>query len=304
MASIVTYARLVRFSHTVFAMPFALLGAFWAGSSRGGDFGKGRFWAELALVILAMAAARSAAMAFNRIADVRFDAANPRTASRELPSGSMKIAHAWWLFAACCAAFIAAAAMFGVLFANYWPLVWALPVLALLSGYSMTKRFTAWCHVILGAALGAAPVAAWLAIAPHTLGLPAVTLASGVLLWTAGFDVLYSLQDIDVDRKLGLHSIGAAMGVQASLWISRAMHVLALGMLLMSGLLLGHENRLLYFSAVALATGAVLVQHVLASRGNLARLNSTFLWCNGAVSILIGLGGIADILLAASRQGR
>lgn len=297
MASIVTYARLVKFSHTAFAMPMALLAAFLAGAARQHDFARQPwFWRDLGLVVLAMVAARSAAMAFNRIVDRRFDAANPRTAQRELPAGRLSVRAAWAFFAACAAVFLAVSAAFWMLEGNYWPPLLALPVLAVLCGYSLTKRFTSLCHVALGACLGISPLAAWVAISPDTLGAAAMLLGGGVLLWVAGFDVLYSLQDLSVDVAQGLHSLPASIGPAAAIWVSRTMHLWCLTALAAVGVLSHGLLGPVYLVAVALAAMVLVIQQAMVKPDDYSRINATFTLSNGAVSMLLGAAGIAEIM--------
>lgn len=300
MPTVITYARLVKFSHTAFAMPFALLAAFLAGAARQHDFVRLRwFWQDLLLVVLAMVAARSAAMAFNRIVDRRYDAANPRTAARELPTGRLSVRAAWWFFGTCAAVFLAACAAFWFTEDNYWPIALALPVLAVLCGYSLTKRFTALCHLALGVCLGISPLAAWVAISPDTLGAAALLLAGAVTLWVAGFDVLYSLQDLAVDTAQGLHSLPAAIGPGAAIWASRTMHLWCLTGLAAAAVLSHGLLGPIYLIAVAAAAVVLTIQQAMVKADDYSRINATFTLCNGAVSLLLGAAGIAEIVWKA-----
>ncbi len=224
-----SFLELIRFSHTVFALPFALTGAVLAWKRAGFQ------WVQLAGILLCMVFARSAAMAFNRLTDRRIDAANPRTAGRHLPSGRLTPAAVWLFTLLCAAGFVASTLLF--LWAappNPWPLYLSAPVLAFVCAYSLTKRFTALSHFWLGASLMLAPVAAWIAIrgddAWPTLATP-LLLGGAVLFWVAGFDILYACQDVDFDRKARLHSVPAALGVRASLRTALACHVVMLGLL-------------------------------------------------------------------------
>lgn len=292
-----TYASLVKFSHTVFALPFALLGAFLAGSSRQSDFAStGRFWAELALVLLCMVAARSAAMAFNRIADVRIDAGNPRTAGRPLQRGQLSLRQAWAFFGACAGVFLGACTAFWIAWGNYWPLALAGPVLGWLCLYSLTKRFTALCHLALGAALGLSPISAWLAVWPGTFGAAPLALAAAVTCWVAGFDILYSLQDLPYDLAQKLRSIPVAVGPANAIWISRSLHLTAVSMLAILWLLCPRLEGL-YLAAAGVSAGVLLVEQLLVSPRDLSRINAAFFLCNGAVSLLLGAAGIADVLV-------
>ncbi|MCL2700724.1 MAG: putative 4-hydroxybenzoate polyprenyltransferase [Phycisphaerae bacterium] len=294
------YARFVTWSHSVFALPFALLGAFLAETARAAEASRAaspvsawRFVAELAMVVLAMVAARSAAMAFNRIVDVRFDASNPRTAGRPLVTGQVAVRGAWFFFAASAACFFASSSAF-LVFGNPWPIALAAPVLGVLCGYSLAKRFTAWCHIWLGVSLGMSPLAAWVAISPGTFGLLPVMLGAAVTCWVAGFDMIYALQDVTVDRRLGLRSIPVAVGPVRALRISRALHVAAIAGLLTVGLLAPPLGRL-YYIAVALAAVLVWIQQSRVRPNDVSRVHSTFFLYNGVVSLLIGAAGIADM---------
>ena len=292
-----TYASLVKFSHTVFALPFAVLAAFLAGASRQGDFAStGRFWGELALVLGCMVAARSAAMAFNRIADVRIDAGNPRTAGRPLQRGQLSVRQAWWFFGGCAGVFLAACGAFALLWGNFWPLALALPVLGWLCLYSLTKRFTALCHLALGAALGLSPISAWLAVWPDSFGPAPLALAAAVTCWVAGFDILYSLQDLPYDLAQGLRSIPAAVGPANAIWISRALHVTAVTALAVLWLLCPRLDWL-YLGAAGVSGGVLLVEQLLVGPRDLSRINAAFFLCNGAVSLLLGAAGVADIFV-------
>jgi len=297
------YARFVTFSHSVFALPFALLGAFLAGASRVAASvsapSAGRFGVELVLVVAAMVAARSAAMAFNRIVDARFDAANPRTAARPLAAGRITLRQAWGFFAACVALFFAVSASFLAL-GNPWPIALAGPVLGVLCGYSLSKRFTAWCHVWLGVSLGLSPVAAWVAISPHTFGALPLTLGLAVTCWVAGFDILYALQDAVVDRRLGLRSVPAAVGTAWALRISRSLHAAALAALLTTGLLARPWLGGVYAMGLAVAACTLFIEHRLVRPHDFSRVNNAFFTCNGFMSLLLGGAGIVEVMLTTS----
>lgn len=298
MRAVPTYARLVRLSHTVFALPFALLSAFLAGASYDAAFARTlRFWVQVALVGACMVSARSAAMTFNRIVDAKLDAANPRTADRPIQAGQITLRQAWAFYAGCCAVFAAACGGFWAAFGNYWPAVLAVPVLAFLSGYSLTKRFTAACHLVLGAALALSVLAAWVAVNPATFGPPALVLAAGVLCWVAGFDILYSLQDIPFDLVHRLRSIPAALGPANALWISRALHLTSVTALVWTWRLAGGVLGGVYLAGVAAAAAVLLVEQMLVSPRNFSRINTAFFTCNGVVSVLLGAAGIADAVM-------
>src|SRR4051794_9286082 len=215
------FLEMIRFSHTVFALPFALASAVLAWQST--PFR----WTDLAGIVLCMVFARSAAMAFNRLADRRLDAANPRTAGRHLPAGTLSAAAVTAFLAASALAFVASTLLFLLQEPpNPWPLCLSGPVLAFAAAYSLTKRFTALAHFWLGASLMLAPLAAWVALrGPHDLATPLV-LGLAVLFWVAGFDVLYACQDVDFDRQAKLHSVPAALGVPRSLRLAALCHLL------------------------------------------------------------------------------
>lgn len=263
-------SELVVFPHTVFALPFAFIGVLEAAS--GWPSGRVVFW-----VLVAMVGARTAAMAFNRLADLPFDAANPRTAGRPLPSGRLRPVHAWALVLAGAGALVAAAWQLN-------PLCLALSPLALawVLGYSYTKRFTALSHLWLGLGLAMAPVGGWLAVSGK-FALPPVVLAAAVAFWVAGFDVLYSLQDVEFDRRVGLYSLPARWGVARALWASRVFHGLAaVGFAAFAVLV---HARLWGSLAVALAWSLLLVQHLLVGNGRLERINAAFFTANGILSL-------------------
>jgi len=207
------YGRMIRFSHSVFALPFALTSAALA-AREGGATGGHVFW-----IVVAMVAARSAAMGFNRLVDQEIDARNPRTASRELPKGVLSRGEAWRFVALSVAVFVLAAGMLNPLCLALSPVA-----LAIVFGYSYTKRFTAASHFVLGLALAVAPVGAWLAIRGSFDEVP-VVLGLAVLLWVAGFDTLYACQDVEFDRSSGLRSLPARFGVPQALGLARLMHV-------------------------------------------------------------------------------
>lgn len=269
-AFVANLSELVVFPHTVFALPFAFIGVLEAAS--GWPSGRVVFW-----VLVAMVGARTAAMAFNRLADLPFDAANPRTAGRPLPSGRLRPVHAWALVLAGAGALVVAAWQLN-------PLCLALSPLALswVLGYSYTKRFTALSHLWLGLGLAMAPVGGWLAVTGE-FALPPVVLAAAVAFWVAGFDVLYSLQDVEFDRRVGLYSLPARWGVAKALWASRVFHGLAaLGFAAFAVLV---HARLWGGLAVALAWSLLLVQHLLVGNGRLERINAAFFTANGILSL-------------------
>lgn len=284
----------IKLHHSVFALPFAVLGAFLA---RPVTAPWSRFAAHALLVVVCMVAARTWAMLVNRLADARYDAANPRTARRAVASGRLRARDARTLAAAAALAFLAACALFWVLWHNPWPLLLAPFVLAWLAFYSFAKRFTAWCHVLLGSALAISPLAAAIAVEPASLSVaPALfALFAMVTFWVAGFDVIYALQDLDFDRAAGLHSIPARFGSRGAAWIARALHVgaaAALG----AAIALDPRLRTLFPVGVAIACALLVLEHVLLARRGLAGLPMVFFTLNGVVSCVLGAAGLLDVL--------
>ncbi len=266
---------MIKFEHTVFALPFALLGALV------GAQGLPPLTVVL-WILLAMVGARTAAMTFNRLVDEGIDADNPRTQTRALPAGRVSRISAWALLGTAITLFGFAAGMLG-------PLTWKLAPLAMfiLLGYSLCKRFTSWSHAILGLALAGAPLGAWIAVSGH-LEPPAWSLALGVLAWTTGFDILYALQDEAFDREQGLFSIPARLGPSAALWISRIMHLLALGAWGVFNIQTGAH--LLPWLAWAIVSSILVREQWVMRTGNLDRLDHAFFTLNSLVGPTLFLG--------------
>lgn len=278
----------IKFQHSVFALPFALTGALLA--LRGTNLtGPSIAW-KFAWIIVAMVAARSAAMAFNRLADTRIDARNPRTASRALPAGKLSKRFAVGFVALSCAVFIAAAAQLNALCLKLSPFV-----LALALGYSFTKRFTVFSHLVLGAVLGIAPAAAWIAIRGD-IQADILLLSAGVMLWTAGFDIIYSCQDAEFDRAEGLRSMPSRFGIARSLTISRVSHAGMVVLLAAAWQALG-LGVLALLGVVAVA-GLLVYEQSLVRADDLSRVNAAFFAVNGWVSVLFLVSWAADIWLA------
>lgn len=278
-----TYAGLVKLSHSVFALPFALLALLVAAGGRPSP-------RLIGLVVAAVVAARTAAMAFNRFADRELDAANPRTRMREIPRGAVSPAAALTLALGAGAVFLGAAWLLSPV--CFWL---GLPTLAWLYGYSYAKRFSSLCHLWLGAALGIAPVAAWLAHdgafgprlwAPLVLGL-------AVAVWVAGFDVLYACQDDAFDRARGLFSIPARLGRPGALWVSRALHALAVVGFAAFGALAPLGGA--YQAGVALAAVLLALQHRLVRADDLSRIDAAFFTANGTLAIVMFAAGCVDL---------
>jgi len=264
---------MIKIEHTLFALPFAFLGAVLAAR------GLPSAW-QILWIVLAMVGARSAAMAFNRIADRNIDARNPRTASRAIPAGLLSVGFVWAFTIASAALFLLAAAML-----NRLTLILAPVALVCVLLYSFTKRWTQFSHLVLGACLSIAPTGAWIAVRGE-IGSPVPLLLSlVVLLWTAGFDVLYACQDYKFDRSEGLRSIPACVGISRALWIARALNTAAFLALVWLFVITGLGP--VAFAGV-IATGALLVyQHRLVRAGDLSRLNAAFFTTNAFVSVIL-----------------
>jgi 4-hydroxybenzoate polyprenyltransferase len=277
------YGRMIKFSHTVFALPFALTSAALA-------MGPEVRWRTVGWIVLAMVGARSAAMGFNRLADQQIDARNPRTSGRELPRGAMSRGEVWAFVAVSAALLVAAAAMLN-------PLCLALSPVALLviGGYSYTKRFTALSHVVLGLALAIAPVGAWLAVQGRFAAVP-VVLGLAVLLWVAGFDTNYACQDAAFDRAEGLHSLPARLGVRRALRLARVFHVAVVALLaLLYALTPLHP---LYLLGVAGVAALLAYEHSLVRHDDLSRVDAAFFTVNGWISLGYLVFTVASLILA------
>jgi 4-hydroxybenzoate polyprenyltransferase len=281
-----TVLEMIKFEHTLFALPFAFLGMILAAEGWPS-------WRTVLWIVVAMVGARSAAMAFNRLVDRRIDAANPRTAGRALPAGQISPA-AVGLFVVVSSALLVLAAW------ELNPLAFYLSPLALaiLFLYSYTKRFTWVAHLVLGLSLAGAPLGAWIAVR-GSLALTPFVLAAVVLLWVAGFDILYALQDLEFDRRTGLYSIPARFGVVGSLWISALLHAAMLGLLaLLPALYQGGPAHLgsIYWIGWAGCLGLIFYQHWIVRPGDLSRLNAAFFTANGALSVWLFASAAVDIL--------
>lgn len=282
--------ELIRFSHTVFALPFALLAAVMAW--RGGQGGGVAFrWRDLLGIALCMIFARSTAMAFNRLADRRLDAANPRTAGRHLPAGLVSVASVALFALVCAAGFVASTLVF---LPNRWPLVLSLPVLVFVCAYSLTKRFTILSHFWLGASLMLAPVATWIALRGE-LAWPPVVLAGAVMLWVTGFDIIYACQDVEIDSRLGLHSVPAQLGVAGALRLAALCHVGMVGLLFALPAVYPQLGWL-YTTGIVAVAGLLAYEHWLVRPDDLTRVNAAFFNINAVVSIGLFVVGTADLL--------
>jgi 4-hydroxybenzoate polyprenyltransferase len=272
---------MIKWEHSIFALPFALCGAMLAAS--GLPSAHQLFW-----IVIAMIAARSAGMAFNRLADAAIDAANPRTKTRALPAGHLSPAFVGTFVIVSSAIFVVAASQLNRL------ALWLSPVaLAILLLYSYTKRFTRWSHLVLGFALGIAPSAAWIAVR-GSLDARILLLTAAVTFWVAGFDILYACQDFQFDRDAGLHSIPRYLGVARSLWIARAFHLIML-LLLIAMLPVFALGKLAIAGLIAVAL-LLLYEHSLVKPDDLSKLNAAFFTMNGVISVVFVLFIAADLL--------
>jgi len=273
--------EMIKWEHSVFALPFALCGAMLAASGLPTIH-------QLAWIIVAMVAARSAAMAFNRLADASIDAANPRTRTRALPAGTLTSGFVATFVAVACAVFVLAASQLNRLAFVLSPVALAIVLL-----YSYSKRVTRWSHLLLGFALGIAPAAAWIAVR-GSLDPRILLLTAAVTFWVGGFDVLYACQDYEFDRSSGLHSIPRYCGIRRSLWIARLFHLLMLGLLisLVPAFGLG-KWAMAGVGAVALL---LLYEHSLVSHDDLSKLNAAFFTMNGVISVVFCVFLAGDLL--------
>src|SRR5450432_3037378 len=280
------FARDIKISHTIFAMPWALLATFLAagGSPR---------LLQLALIVLCMIFARTVAMASNRLLDAQLDAKNSRTANRAIPSGKLSRAFYLTILSACGFAFIASTSFFWFAYRNIWPVALAVPVLIFLAAYPLLKRFTRFCHYYLGVALALAPICAWLAIRGQ-LALEPLLMFAAVLFWTAGFDIIYACQDYQSDLQTGVFSIPAKVGIANALWIARLTHFVSFTAMILLGLY-SPQLRSLYFLGVACAGVLLIVEHSLVKPNDLSKVGLAFFTMNGIISVLLGSLGIADI---------
>jgi 4-hydroxybenzoate polyprenyltransferase len=268
---LVVYSRMIKLSHSIFAMPFALAAAVLA--SREVHVTA----VQIGLIVLCMITARSSAMGFNRVVDRDVDAKNPRTADRELVTGAIDLRSAWAFTLGSAALFVLFSAMLGTMTLMLSPVA-----LAVVWGYSLTKRFTALCHLVLGAALALAPTAAWIALTGHWGAVPAL-LSLAVATWVAGFDVIYSCQDAGFDAQEGLHSLPAALGIKGALIASAALHVVTVVALAALPWLV-HLGPAYAIGLVAI-TGVLIYEHSLVTPSDLSRIDKAFFDLNGYVSL-------------------
>jgi len=274
--------RMIRFEHSLFALPFAFLGALLA--AEGWPSGRQIFW-----IVVAMVGGRSAGMAFNRVADLPYDTMNPRTAQRELPTGKLSVGFTWVFTIVSAAVLVLAAWQLNPLALKLSPLV-----LAVLLLYSYTKRFTVLTHWVLGLCLGMAPAGAWVAVR-GTLDWEILPLTLAVLFWVAGFDIIYACQDVEFDRRVGLSSLPARIGIGGALMVSRLLHLLMLGLLVWLAQWAGLGA--LAYVGLAVVAGLLVYEHSLVRADDLSRVNAAFFTVNGYISVLLLLFWGADILV-------
>jgi 4-hydroxybenzoate polyprenyltransferase len=274
--------EMIKWEHSIFALPFALCGAMLAAGGLPTAH-------QLLWIVIAMVSARSAAMAFNRLADASIDAANPRTSTRALPAGHLSPVFVTTFVVLSSAIFVVAASQLNRL------ALWLSPLaLAVLLLYSYTKRFTRWSHVVLGFALGIAPAAAWIAVR-GSLDVRILLLTAAVTFWVGGFDVLYACQDFDFDRQAGLHSVPRHFGIRPALWIARGFHLLMVGLLIALLLVFGLGK----FAACGILIVVLLLvyEHSLVKANDLSKLNAAFFTMNGVISVLFFAFVAGDLLL-------
>lgn len=290
---------LVRFSHTIFALPFAMVASMLAIAESLSDSRSNlvHWLLPICGVLICMASARTAAMAFNRLVDRAFDSANPRTAGRHLPAGIMSVGEVRLVVCLASAAFIAATLLF---LPNWLPLALAVPVLAWLLGYSFAKRFTMLAHLWLGVALGSAPMAAWIAIRgeavledPRDI-LPAVVLAAAVTSWVTGFDIIYACQDADFDRMMSLQSVPSALGVARALGIASGLHFVTLVMLAVLPSFVPALG-LTYWLSLGLIAALLIWQHAIVRPEDLSRVNEAFFRANAAIGVILFASVATDL---------
>ena len=266
--------EMIKFKHTVFALPFALMGAFLAAGGMPGS-------TTFAWVVLAMGGARTCAMGFNRIVDVRFDRKNPRTAERALAVGTVRLWEAWLLVFAAALLFFWACASLNPLTVMLSPFALSLTLL-----YSLTKRFTWLCHVVLGVALAFSPLGGYVAVKGSLVGFP-YPLSLGVLFWVAGFDMIYACLDAEFDRQQGLHSMPSRFGRQNAFRLAIAFHALAFALFLATGVLAGLD--MFYYAGLAIAAVCLFYQHLVVNPRDLSRIQLSFFQMNGIISLALFL---------------
>jgi 4-hydroxybenzoate polyprenyltransferase len=285
-----TFLESIKFSHTIFALPFALLSGLLASVRDGGIR-----VVDVVGILLCMVFARTAAMGFNRWADRDIDAKNPRTAIRAIPAGELSSSFVAAVVFVSSVGFVLSTLLFWWGDGNTWPIILSLPVLLFLLGYSYAKRFTPFAHVWLGLALAMSPVAAWIAIRGNVEISP-LLLAAAVALWVTGFDIIYACQDISVDRSLGLRSIPAWLGMDGAMWVARGCHLAMVGVLV-AFVRATPELARFFPLGIAAVAGLLLYEHWLVRGRDLSRINLAFLNVNGVISVGLFLLTLCDLYL-------
>ncbi len=285
----------IKISHSVFALPFAVLAAFLAQPL---PRQWGRFGTQLGLVILCMILARTAAMIANRILDRDIDAANPRTHKRAIASGRVALRDAIIVGLCSSIGFVVVCMIFGFAFDNWWPFLLSIPVLLWICAYPLLKRVSWLCHIYLGASLAISPLAAAIAIEPTAISSsPALWLISAMVLsWVAGFDIIYALQDIAVDQQASLNSIPSRFGYGQALWMSRGLHVVSLSCLIAIPFVEPSLYSWWFSSAIGLVALLLIVEHIVTHRDGTGKIQLTFFMLNGIISCILGLAGVLSIL--------
>jgi 4-hydroxybenzoate polyprenyltransferase len=281
----------IKLHHSVFALPWAILATILAASRTPGGLKLG----QLGLIILCMVAARTVAMTANRLLDADIDAKNPRTARRAIPGGKLSKVFVAACLAASAAIFIAASSGFWLIYHNPWPVALSIPVLLFVTAYPLLKHFTRLCHYYLGAALALAPLCAWIAI-KGTINAPPLYMFAAVLLWTAGFDIIYACQDYEFDKQNGLFSVPAKIGIGPALWTARITHALCLTFII---LLAATTPELggLFWIGVAIAGLLLVIEHALITPTDLSKVSVAFFTVNGIISLLLGSLGVVNVLM-------
>jgi len=282
LQKITIFMEMIKFSHTIFALPFALSGTLLAIRGLPGA-------RQLLFIVLAMVGARTAAMAMNRLIDAEIDAKNPRTAGRAIPAGLLSKGAVFGAIVLSVALLLWSAAMLNPLCLKLSPIALGFLVL-----YSYCKRFTALAHIVLGICLAAAPIGAWVALTGR-IELPAIVLGLIVLFWVSAFDMLYALQDLEYDRSVGLHSIPVALGVNGSLWLSRLFHLITVGLLVWLIVLQGLGPW--FWAGSAVMAAMLLYEHWLLRGGDLTKLDAAFFTMNGYISLTFLAATAADVFL-------
>ena len=292
----------IKLAHSVFAMPFAVFGGFLVAPHLGEEPNRNIDWSKfsimLVLIVVCMFFARNWAMLVNRVADSKIDASNPRTTKRAFASGVLSRRDGYAFLAINAVCFMIVCSLFGMLFENWWPTILGIPVLLWIGFYSFTKRFTWLCHLFLGGALAASPLAAAIAVGPDSIlhSTAVFPIAAMVLCWVAGFDIIYALQDLEYDQEVGLSSIPSRFGWKRAAWLSRLLHFIAIASLIVAWNL---EPRLgLIFIVATGFVGCILIyEHLILAQRGKAGIPMAFFTLNGIVSIVLGISGCVDLLI-------